>query len=80
MARELITDAELLTIAHRQGFRSIEEVESCILEPGGALNVEGKKPAAADLERAEVLARLDALARQVEDLKRQLPPARPDSA
>src|SRR5437868_1045586 len=34
LAKELLTEAELQTVAHRQGFTGLEEVESCILEPG----------------------------------------------
>src|SRR5262252_8378813 len=42
--RELITVPELESMAHRQGFESLEEVQRCILEPGGTLAMFGKRP------------------------------------
>ena len=35
LARELLTRSELMTVLHRQGFYALDEVEECILEPGG---------------------------------------------
>jgi len=74
LARELISRADLLSIVHRQGFATLEEVRSCILQPGGTFTVEGKKPPQDDIQHAEILARLDALTHLVEDLKKQIPP------
>jgi uncharacterized membrane protein YcaP (DUF421 family) len=36
LARELMSESGLLRMARRQGFRSLAEVEECVLEPGGA--------------------------------------------
>ena len=44
LAKELITIAELKTLARRQGFEGLHEVESCILEPGGAFIMKRKCP------------------------------------
>ncbi len=74
LARELISGADLLSIVHRQGFATLDEVRSCTLQPGGTFAVDGKKPPRDDLNHTEILARLDALARQVEDLNAQLRP------
>src|SRR5579864_7431464 len=41
LAKELLTEAELLTMAHRQGFASIDEIERCVLEPGGTFFIQG---------------------------------------
>ncbi|WP_435009719.1 DUF421 domain-containing protein [Tundrisphaera lichenicola] len=79
MAREMITDAELRMMIHRQGFSSIDEVKSCTLEPGGAITLEGKSPAAVERHHSEILARLDDLTRQLEDLKQTLRPREPDA-
>src|SRR5450631_4414164 len=38
LAKELLTTAELMTVLHRQGFESVEQVEHCILEPGGTFD------------------------------------------
>jgi uncharacterized membrane protein YcaP (DUF421 family) len=74
MARELITRSELLTIAHRQGFDALEDVDSCTLEPGGTFVIQGKQPRAADRHHGELIARIDGLSRQVEELMRRLGP------
>jgi uncharacterized membrane protein YcaP (DUF421 family) len=72
LARELLTEADLVTVAHRQGFASVDEVETCVLEPGGTFFIKGKRPRAHERHHAEVLARLDQLSRQIEDLQQQL--------
>lgn len=69
LAHELLTESELMTVAHRQGFDSIDEIESCVLEPGGVFFIKGKSPSADDRQHRELLARLDDLSRQLEDLK-----------
>jgi uncharacterized membrane protein YcaP (DUF421 family) len=77
MARELITRSELLTIAHRQGFDSLEDIDSCTLEPGGTFVIQGKEPRAADRHHGELIARIDGLSRQVEELMRRVEPGPP---
>ncbi len=72
LSRELLTPAELLSVAHRQGFASLEEVERCELEPGGTFSLKGKAPRHADRHHEELLRRLDLLGRQIEELKHQL--------
>src|SRR5262245_34441407 len=44
LARELLTESELLTVAHRQGFASLDGIEYCVLEPGGTFFIRAKKP------------------------------------
>ena len=52
LAREMITHSELLTIAHRQGFATLDDIDSCTLEPGGTFAIEGKgTPARASAPR-----------------------------
>lgn len=70
LARELLTEAELLTVAHRQGFDGLEEIEKCVLEPGGVFFIKGKTPSTDTRQHQELLARLDELSRQIEELKR----------
>lgn len=67
LAKELVSQPELLTVAHRQGFASLDQVKRCLLEPGGTFFMEGKT--LDDLWHAEVLGRLDQLAKQIEDLR-----------
>jgi uncharacterized membrane protein YcaP (DUF421 family) len=70
LAKELLTESELRVVAHRQGFRSLSEIEHCALEPGGTFFLEGKKPAHADQQHNELLARLEDLSKQLAELKK----------
>lgn len=75
LARELLTESELATVLHRQGFARPDEVQRCVLEPGGTFNIEGKAPPKADARHQEILARLDQLSRQIEQLAPRQPAA-----
>jgi uncharacterized membrane protein YcaP (DUF421 family) len=70
LAKELLTEPELLTVLHRQGFSGLEEVERCVLEPGGSFSVKGKQPPPEERRYAELLARLDQISLQVQALGR----------
>jgi uncharacterized membrane protein YcaP (DUF421 family) len=70
LAKELLTESELLTVAHRQGFTSLDEIERCVLEPGGTFFVQGKTPARGEVLHAELIARLDNLSAQVAKLQK----------
>jgi uncharacterized membrane protein YcaP (DUF421 family) len=72
LAREMLSESELRAVAHRQGFSSLGEIDECILEPGGVFSVRRKAPAS-EVQPAEILARLDRLGQQIDDLKRRLP-------
>ena len=69
LAKELLTESELLTMAHRQGFASLKEVEECVLESGGTFYLKGKIPPVDEVRHNELLARLDELSRQVSALQ-----------
>ncbi len=69
LQKELITMAELEMAAHKQGFSSLDEVDRAVLEPGGTVSFFAKKPSVEDTRHAEVMARLDELARQVAALQ-----------
>ncbi len=71
LAKELMTQSELATIAHRQGFPHLRDVEQCVLEPGGNFRVEGKEPGATDKRHQELLQRLDILAKKLETLEQK---------
>jgi uncharacterized membrane protein YcaP (DUF421 family) len=71
LAKELLTESELLTVAHRQGFSSLEEIESCVLEPGGGFFSRGKTPPRAERQHAELMARLDRLDQRLAELRRR---------
>ena len=67
---EVITVAELESAARRQGFASLDEIDRAVLEPGGILSFIGRKPDTEDVRHAELLDRLDTLARDVAALRR----------
>lgn len=69
MKREQITKEELAVVAMRQGFRSLDEVESAVLEPGGAIAMSAKLPTPETSRHQEIVERLDQLARAVEHLR-----------
>jgi uncharacterized membrane protein YcaP (DUF421 family) len=69
--RESLTPEELLDVIHKQGFDSVHKVQRCELEPNGTFYVEAVEPSLADQQHAELLARLDALQRQVAALQPQ---------
>src|SRR5215475_2925499 len=69
LKKELITLAEFESAAHKQGFRSLDEVERAILEPGGTICFIGKKPAP-EVERHQyLLTRLDEISAQLKELR-----------
>ena len=68
LAQELLTESELLTICHRQGFADIDEVQTAVLEPGGTFFLKGKSPSDEDTFRKEVLSRLEEISQRLEHL------------
>jgi uncharacterized membrane protein YcaP (DUF421 family) len=72
LARELITTAELQSVVRRQGFDGIHEVESCVLEPGGAFIIKRKAPPADEVRHAELLQRLDSLTAQLAAVQQKM--------
>ncbi|HNP73075.1 MAG TPA: DUF421 domain-containing protein [Kouleothrix sp.] len=67
--RELISLGELTAAAHRQGFRSLDDVEECVLETGGSLAFIGKDPAPAQTHYDDLVKRLDAISAQLQALQ-----------
>ncbi|HUE55370.1 MAG TPA: YetF domain-containing protein [Candidatus Udaeobacter sp.] len=76
LKKELITLPQLEAAARKQGFASLQEVEQCILEPGGTLAFLGKKPASEDVRHQELLGRLERLSQEISALRGSQPPAR----
>src|SRR5712692_6857563 len=70
LAAELLTETELLTVVHRQGFASIAEVERCVLEPGGTFFIQGKTPPRTEQQHAALLVHLEHISRQLDDVRR----------
>ena len=71
VTRESLTDEELMEVIHKQGFERLSQVRQCVLEPNGTFFVEAVEPSATEKQHAELLARLDALTREVAALRPQ---------
>jgi uncharacterized membrane protein YcaP (DUF421 family) len=69
LKKELITLAELVDAAHKQGFESLDVIDRAVLEPGGTVSFFKKQPSPEDIRYQEVLNRLDAIARDVAALR-----------
>jgi uncharacterized membrane protein YcaP (DUF421 family) len=72
LAKELLTESELLTVAHRQGFSTLDEIERGVIEPGGTFYLKGKTPGTAERQQTELLERLNALSNQIEALNQRM--------
>lgn len=73
LAKELITVPELTAAAHRQGFASLTQVDTAVLEPGGTISFVAKAPTPETERHAELLARLDQLTSRVARLEPRQP-------
>jgi uncharacterized membrane protein YcaP (DUF421 family) len=69
LKKELITAGELEAAAHKQGFRSLDEVDRAILEPGGSICFIGKRPSPEIERHQDLLARLDQISEQLMALR-----------
>jgi len=67
--RESMTREELLAVIHRQGFEGFHHVRKCELEPNGAFYIEPFEPSIDDKRHAELLARLDAVSKELAGLR-----------
>jgi uncharacterized membrane protein YcaP (DUF421 family) len=67
--RESLTHEELVEVIHRQGFEHLSQVRSCVLEPNGTFYVEAFEPSSVERQHSELLAKLDALTREVAALR-----------
>jgi len=65
LARESLTREELIAVIHKQGFEGFHNIRKCQLEPNGTFYVEAFEPSIDDKRHTELLARIDALAREV---------------
>jgi uncharacterized membrane protein YcaP (DUF421 family) len=71
MNREMLSREELLSVVHRQGFEGFHQVRKCELEPNGTFYIEAYEPSVDDKRHEELIARIDALAREVAALRTQ---------
>lgn len=72
MKKETLTELELLSVLHKQGLDSFEQVERCVLEPNGTFYVEPIKPSVEDKQRADIAEAVRALTIEVRELRARL--------
>jgi uncharacterized membrane protein YcaP (DUF421 family) len=70
--KEALTELELRSVLHKQGFDRYEEVEKCVLEPNGNFYMEGIKSMSDDAQRAELMKAIELLTREVKDMRAEL--------
>lgn len=74
LKRELITIPQLQAAARKQGFDTLDQVDKCVLEPGGTLTFLGVKPGAEDTRHQELLSHLEQLREEIATLRNLRPP------
>ena len=72
LTKELITKAELIAIAHRQGFHKLEEIEACILDENGTFDIKGKEPPSEEKRYIALMEKIEELNRQIIEFKQKL--------
>ena len=73
LRHELLTESELLSVVHRQGFDGFESVKKCVLEPNGSFYIEGRVPSEAEENHQDIVARLEQVQRELQQIRQQLP-------
>jgi uncharacterized membrane protein YcaP (DUF421 family) len=69
LKKELITLPELETAAHKQGFGSLDEIASAMLEPGGTFTFVPKKSSPDIARHNQVIARLEQISTELASLR-----------
>jgi uncharacterized membrane protein YcaP (DUF421 family) len=70
--KEALTELELRSVLHKQGYNDFDEVEKCVLEPNGNFYMEGIKAKSDDVQRAEMMKVLMALTQEVKEMRAEL--------
>jgi uncharacterized membrane protein YcaP (DUF421 family) len=70
--KEALTELELRSVLHRQGYNDFNEVEKCVLEPNGNFYIEGIKAMSDDAQRAVIRRALEDLTHEVKQLRAEL--------
>jgi uncharacterized membrane protein YcaP (DUF421 family) len=70
LRQELISVDELRSAAHRQGFETLNDVESAVLEAGGTFSFTRKEATIEARRYQDVLDRLDKLSEEIKSLRK----------
>jgi uncharacterized membrane protein YcaP (DUF421 family) len=79
LKRESLTQAELLSVLHKNNFDTFDEVQKCVLEPNGTFYIEAKRPSSEETHTVELLKAVESLTREVKDLRAELNARTPSS-
>ena len=72
LKKETMTEAELLSVVHKQGLNYFSEVATCALEPNGSFYVEAMKPSPDEQQMNALKEAVDLLTREVKEMRVQL--------
>ena len=72
MKQETLTEMELLSVLHKQGLDSVDQVRKCVLEPNGTFYVEGKTPSTEEQNVGELVDSIRKLTADVAALRAEL--------
>jgi uncharacterized membrane protein YcaP (DUF421 family) len=67
--RELISKAELVAAAHKQGINSLHDVEHCVLEPTGTLTFVQRRPTPEGTRHDELVLLINKISQEVAALR-----------
>ena len=70
LAKEMLSEAELVVVAHRQNFASLKEIEHCELLPGGIFDMRGVTPPEPKI--SHLMARMEQLGQQLDRMEQRL--------
>jgi uncharacterized membrane protein YcaP (DUF421 family) len=74
LERELISLEELASAARKQSYLSLDDVDRATLEPGGSISFAPRASTIRIKRHDEIVSRLDAMQRSIEQLRRDLAP------
>ena len=72
LSREMMNRAELEVVVRRQGFDGLEDVDECVLEPGGAFVMTRKVPSDEEKKHEELVSGLASIRDQLRRLEEKL--------
>jgi len=72
LAKETLTQVELISVLNKNGFNDPADVEECVLEPNGTFFVKGMTPSAESVHSGELLKAIEKLSSEVAELRKEL--------
>jgi len=65
LAKELLSETELVMIARKEGFDNLDEVDFCELEPGGIFFMKGRTPSGDTKRHLELVEKLEKIEKKL---------------